>query len=402
MKRIYMDHAATTPLDVNVFKAMAPYFSKKYGNASSLHSFGREAKEALEESREKIAKIINAKPKEIYFTSGGTESDNLVVKGILRAAGNGKKVITSAIEHHAILHTVEVMEKEGFNAEYLPVSKEGFVNTVDVERLLDENTALVSVMHANNEIGSMQPIAEIGKLCKEQDVYFHSDAVQSIGKERIDVGKMNLSALIASAHKFYGPKGAGFLYLREGTEIEPLVHGGGHEKGLRSGTENVAGIVGMTKALEIAEKERDKESAKERKMQKRLVKGALQIEDSWLNGPKPGEKRLCNNINLGFDFVEGESIVALLDEKGIAASTGSACSSKSLEPSHVLRAIGLPHVKCHGSLRLSLGRSNTMKDVEYVLTVLPKIISKLRIVSPLRKGVNLAKFEKDIDEVHKH
>ncbi|MBN2067301.1 MAG: cysteine desulfurase NifS [Candidatus Diapherotrites archaeon] len=403
MNRIYLDHAATTPLDKRVLKEMQPYFSEKYGNASSLHFFGTEAREAMEKSRDAIAKAINARPEEIVFTSGGTESDNIAVKGV--AFGNkkrGKRVITSKIEHHAISHTCQFLEKDGFEVSYLNVDKEGSIDLAELEKEIGEGTTLVSVMHANNEIGAIQPVKEIGKLCREKGIYFHTDAVQSVGKERIDVEKMGIDLLSASGHKFYGPKGIGFLYARKGTKIHPLMHGGGHEKGIRPGTENVAGIVGMAAALKIAEKEREKENARERKLAKKLVNGALKIENSWLNGPAVGKARLSNNVNLGFDFVEGESIVLMLSDKGIAASTGSACSTRDLQPSHVLRAIGLPHVKCHGSLRLTLGRGNTGKDIDVVLKELPSIVKKLREISPLRKGVDISEFEEDVEHTHKH
>jgi len=398
-KRIYMDHAATTPLDKRVLKAMLPYFSEKFGNASSLHFFGTEAREAVEKAREDIAKAINAKPGEIFFTAGGTESDNIALQGVMKA-GKRKGLITTAIEHHAVLYTAERLRKEGFNVKFLPVSSNGIVELDALEKAVGKETALVSVMHANNEIGTIQPIGEIGKLCRAQSVLFHTDAVQTVGKEKIDVEKMNIDLLSASAHKFYGPKGAGFLHIRQGTKIQPLMHGGGHENGLRPGTENVAGIVGMAEALKIAVKEMREENAKERRLRGRLIDGCLKIEDSWLNGAR--EPRLSCNAALGFDFVEGESMVLMLSDRGIAASTGSACSSKSLEPSHVLRAIGLPHVKCHGSLRFTLGRSTTAKDVDYVLEVLPGIVERLRKISPLRKGVDISEFEENIDEKHEH
>lgn len=400
-KRIYLDHAATTPLDKRVLKEMQPYFFEKYGNAGSLHSFGQEAREAVEKSREQIAKAINAKPEEIIFTSGGTESDNLALQET--AYPNRKKgnhIITSSFEHHAVLHTVQFLEKDGFEASYLPVTKEGFVELQEFEKTLTDKTILASVMHANNEIGTIQPIQKIGKLCKEKGILFHTDAVQTAGKEKIDVESMNIDLLSASAHKFYGPKGVGFLYVKRGTKIHPLMHGGGHEKGLRSGTENAPGIVGMASALKIAVKGMEKENARERKLRDKLIDGCLGIEDSWLNGGR--EPRLAGNAGLGFDFVEGESMVLMLSDKGIAVSTGSACSTKSLEPSHVLRSIGLPHVKCHGSLRFTLGRSTTAKDIDYVLRELPPIVKRLREISPLRKGVDISEFEHDVEERHSH
>jgi len=403
MKRIYLDHAATTPLDERVLKAMRPFFWQKFGNASSVHSFGTEAREAIEKSRRLVAKAIGARPEEIYFTSGGTESDNIAVQEIAYTnRERGKHIVTSAIEHHAVGETCEFLEKDGFTVSRIGVDKHGFVDMGGLEKAVGKKTTLVSVMHANNEIGTIEPIAEIGKICAEKGAYFHTDAVQSVGKEKIDVRKMNIDLLSSSAHKFYGPKGAGFLFVKEGTEIHPLMHGGGHERGLRSGTENVPGIVGTAAALQIAEKEMEKEAARERALAKKLANGALLIENSWINGPPIGGKRLSNNVNIGIDFVEGESMVLMLSDKGIAASTGSACSSKSLEPSHVLRAIGLPHVKCHGSLRFTLGRGTVAKDIDYVLSALPGIVGKLRAISPLHKGIDIAEFEEEIGETHGH
>jgi len=399
MERIYLDHAATTSLDEEVLKVMEPYFSEKFGNPGSLHSFGQEAKEAVEKSRESIAKAINAKPDEIYFTSGGTESDNIALQGTMNA-NKGKGLVTSVFEHPAVLHTAEHLEEQGFDVKKLPVSKEGFVQLSDVKNALAKETVLVSVMHANNEIGTIQPIAEIGKLCREKGILFHTDAVQTVGKEEINVEKMNIDLLSASAHKLYGPKGVGFLYKRAGVKVKPIGFGGGHENGLRSGTENVPDIVGLAKALKIAINGMKEGNAREKKLRDKLVKGCLEIGDSWLNGGR--EPRLSCNAGLGFDFVEGESMVLMLSDKGIAASTGSACSTKSLEPSHVLRAIGLPHVKCHGSLRFTLGRSTKEKDIDYVLDVLPPIVKRLRGISPLRKGIDISSFEENIEHRHEH
>ncbi len=381
-RRIYLDHAATTPLDKRVLKEMEPFFSERLGNAGSLHSFGQEAREAVEKAREDIAKAINAGQEEIYFTSGGTESDNIALQGVMKAnREKGKGLVTSAFEHHAVLHTAQHLEKKGFDVNFLPVTKEGFVELSEVEKALHKETVLVSIMHANNEIGTVQPVKEIGEMCRERGVLFHSDAVQTVGKEKIDVQKMGIDLLSASAHKFYGPKGVGFLYKRAGVKAEPIAFGGGHEKGLRSGTENTPGIVGMASALKLAVKEMAEDNARERKLRNKLIDGCLEIKDGWLNGAR--EPRLACNAALGFDFVEGESMVLMLSDKGIAASTGSACSTKSLEPSHVLRAIGLPHVKCHGSLRFTLGRNTSAKDIDYVLQELPKIVQRLRKISPL-------------------
>ena len=380
-----MDNAATTQLDKRVFTAMKPFLFRKYGNASSLHTFGLEARKAIEEIRENVAKIINAEKDEIYFTSGGTESDNIALRGIAYAnKSKGNHIITSSIEHHAVFHTCKELEKQGFEVTYLPMTHEGFVNLENLKNAITDETILVSIMHANNEIGTIQPIEEIGKVCRENKIYFHTDAVQTIGKLKIDVKKMNLDSLSASAHKFYGPKGIGFLYVCKGVNIKPINFGGGHERGLRSGTENVPGIVGLGKALEICSEEMKKESSEDKKIRDMLIKGVLKIPNSWLNGPKT--ERLAGNANFGFDFIEGEALVMRLDMKGVASSTGSACSTKSLTPSHVLTSIGLPHVKCHGSLRLSLGRFNSEKEVDYVLKVLPKIVHDLREISPLYKG----------------
>ncbi len=401
MKRIYLDHAATTPLDARVLKEMEPYFLENYGNASSLHSFGREAREAVEKSREAVAKILNAKPDEIVFNSGGTEGDNTALRGVIKASKT-KRIVTSKIEHHAVEHTSKELEKEGAEVEFVEVDSEGFVDVAAIEKALAKETAIASIMHANNEIGTIEPIAEIGEMCREKGTIFHTDAVQSVGKEKIDVEKMNIDLLSASGHKFYGPKGVGFMYIKKGTKILPILHGGGHEKGMRSGTENVAGIVGLAKALEIAENEREKETAREKKLAERLVKGISEIGNSWVNGPEIGSKRLSNNINLGFDFVEGESMVFMMDEKGIACSTGSACSTKDLNPSHVLMAINLKPWKAHGSLRITTGRGTTEKDIDYAVESISEIVKRLREISPLRKGKDISKFEKGFEERHSH
>lgn len=382
MKRIYMDHAATTPVDKEVVKTMLPYFTELFGNASSLHSFGQEAKDALEESRRIIAKSINAKPEEIIFTSGGTESDNMAIKEIVFSSKNKNHIITSAIEHHAVLHTCEFLEKQGFKVTYLPVDRYGLVNPADVEKAITSKTALVSIMHANNEIGTIEPIAEIGKICSKYKVYFHTDAVQTFSKVPINVKKMCIDLLSASSHKLYGPKGVGFLYIKKGTKISPLIHGGGHEQGMRSGTENVAGIVGFAKAVQIAIKNMRKEIKEETRLRDKLINGVLKISNTRLNG-HPTE-RLAGNANFSFGGIEGESLVMHLDMKGIAASTGSACSTHSLKPSHVLTAIGLTPMQAHGSLRLTLGRENTEKDINYILRILPDIVKNLRKISPFK------------------
>ncbi|MFH1445453.1 MAG: cysteine desulfurase family protein [Nanoarchaeota archaeon] len=377
--KIYMDHAATTNVAKEVLEAMKPYFTEEYGNPNSLHLFGQNAARFLEESRTKIAKIINASPEEIVFTSGGSESDNTVLKGTLK---KGDHLITSAIEHPAMRETAKHLENLGVEVTFLPVDKEGFISIKDLEKSIKKNTKLVSIMHANNEIGTIEPIEEIGKICKKHDILFHTDAVQSFCKIPIDVQKMDIDMLSASSHKIYGPKGVGLLYVKKGTDMTPLIHGGGQESGMRSGTVNVAGIVGFAKAAEISAVEmKDK---KIKNMRNKLINELLKVEDSWLNGPE-GDKRLPNNINLGFDYIEGEALILRLNDKGIAASTGSACSSKSLRPSHVLLAIGLKPQKAHGSLRLTLGRDNTNKEIDYVIKNVKEVVEELRKISPLYK-----------------
>jgi len=380
--RIYLDYAATTPVDPKVTKTMLPYFSEKFGNTMSLHSFGQEVKQVLEESREVVAGLMKAQATEIIFTSSATESNNLALKGIAFAnKDKGQHIIISSIEHPCIMESAKWLEKRGFEITRLKVDKCGLVDPEDVKKAIKKNTILVSIMHANNEIGTIEPIEEIGKICKERDVYFHTDASQSFGKIPIDVNKMNIDLLTASSHKMYGPKGAACLFIKENVKIEPLLHGGGHESGLRSSTVNVSAIVGFTRACKICEKEMKKEAEKQIKLRDKLIKGVLEkIEFSHLNGhPK---KRLPNNTNFSFSFVEGESLVIQLDLLGIAGSTGSACSSAKLEPSHVLLAIGLKPQEAHGSLRLSLGRWTTEEEINKVLEILPEAIKKLRKISP--------------------
>lgn len=391
MKRVYLDHSATSPLDREVFEEMKPYFSLKFGNASSLHSFGREAYEAVELGRERVAKVINCKPTEVFFTSGGTEADNWALKGTALANRGKKHIITSSVEHHAVLHTCQYLEKNGYKVTYLPVDRYGFVKPEDVEDATRKDTLAISVMHANNEIGTIEPIAEIGKIARERGVYFHTDGVQSFCKIPTDVEKLNVDMFSISAHKFYGPKGIGALYIREGTKVEPLLHGGGHERGMRSGTENVPGIVGFGAASELGSKRMGRDAEKMIAMRDRLIKGTLKIGGSWLNGHPV--KRLPNNAHFCFSLIEGESLILYLDEKGIAASTGSACSSKSLEPSHVLLRIGLKHEEAHGSLRATLGRENTMEEIDYVLKVLPEQVEKLRELSPFKTKKQLSSFK---------
>jgi cysteine desulfurase len=380
-KRIYMDYAATTPVDPRVFKAMMPYFTEKFGNTMSLHSFGQEVKIALEESRKKIADFINAESEEIIFTSSATESNNLTLKGIAWTNKNkGKHIIISSIEHPCIMESAKWLEKQGFNITRLLVDRYGLINPEDVKRAINKETILVSIIHASNEIGTIQSIAEIGKICKERGVYFHTDAVQSFGKILIDVNKMNIDLLTASSHKMYGPKGIALLYIRKGTKIEPILHGGGQETGLRSSTVNIPAIVGLAKSCEIAKKVREREVQRITKLRDKLIKGVLEkISGSYLNGSL--KNRLFNNANFWFEGVEGESIVIQLDLAGIAVSTGSACSSVNLSPSHVLLAIGLKDEQAHGSLRISLGRWTTEKEINYLLKILPEIINNLRKIA---------------------
>lgn len=383
MKKVYMDYGATTPVDPRVLEAMKSYFLKDYGNSMSLHSFGIEAKEGLEDSREKVAKLMNANSKEIVFTSSATESNNLSLKGIAFAnRERGNHVIVSAIEHHCVLHSAEWLKKRGFEISYLPVDDQGLVDLNQLESMIRKDTILVSVMHANNEIGTVEPVGEIGKICREKGVYFHCDAAQSYGKIPIDVKKMNIDLLTINAHKVYGPKGVGALYVKEGAKIEPLLHGGGHEFGLRSSTVNIPGIVGFGKVAEIQKKEMASDKKKQIKLRNKLIKEILEIEDSHLSGHPT--KRLPNNTCFWFSYIEGESLIMQLDSYGIAASTGSACSTDDLEPSHVLLALGLRPEQAHGSLRLTIGKYTKKQDVDYVIGVLPKVVKKLRDISPFK------------------
>lgn len=384
MKTIYLDNAATTAVDERVLKAMIPYFNEKYGNASSLHQKGQEAKMALEESREVIAKSINAKADEIIFTSGGTEANNLAIKGLALAYPEKKHIIISKIEHDCVLNACKFLESKGYKINYLNVDKEGFIDLKELEKLITHDTLIVSIIHGNNEIGTIQDLSSIGKLCREKKVFFHTDACQSYTKTFIDVKKQNLDLLTLNAHKIHGPKGVGALYIRQGIKIIPIAHGGGHEKNRRSGTENIPGIVGFAEAVKIANKS---DVEKVRKLRDKLIAGLEKISGSKLNGVR-GEKRLVNNINFLFENVEGEAVGGYLDAEGIASSTGSACSSKSLEPSHVLLAIGLKPEQAHGSLRLSLSKFNTEEEINKVLEILPKIIERLRKISPFEKIVN--------------
>jgi cysteine desulfurase len=382
---VYMDYAATTPVDPRVLKAMNPYFSEKYGNTMSLHKQGREAKEALEESRNAVAALMNAEPHELIFMGSATESNNTVLKGVAYAnKKKGKHIITSAIEHACVLEPARWLKKQGYKITRLPVDKFGLVNLTQIENAIKKDTTLVSIMHANNEIGTIQDIEKIGKICNEKGVYFHSDAAQTFGKLPIDVKKMNIDLLSISSHKMYGPKGVGGLYIKKDTKIEPLLHGGGHEFKKRASTVNVAGIVGFAEAARIQEKEMSSDAKKQTELRDKLINGLLKIDDSHLNGHPT--KRLPNNANFWFAYIEGESLLIQLDANGVSASTGSACSSDSLEASHVLLAIGLKPQEAHGSLRLSLGKYTTEEGVNYALDVVPKSVERLREISPFKKG----------------
>ncbi len=386
MRRIYLDYAATTPTHPEVVKAMLPYFNDAFGNPSSIHSYGQEAKGAIEEARAKVASLIGARSEEIVFTSGGTEADNFALKGVAFANENkGDHIITSAIEHHAVIETTKFLERRGFKITHLPVDGHGLVAPDDVRKAITSRTILISVMHASNEVGTIEPIAEIGKIARETGVYFHTDAVQTAGHIPIDVNKLGVDLLSISAHKLYGPKGTGALYIRKGTKLISFMHGGEQERRRRASTENVPGIVGFGKAVEIAQKEMGEEAKQLTYLRDQLIRGLLErIDHSRLNGHPT--IRLPNNVNISVDFVEGESILLNLDLEGICASTGSACSSSSLEPSHVLLAMGLSHEQAHGSLRFSLGKWTTEDEIERVLDVLPRVVAKLRAMSPLLKS----------------
>ncbi|MBU2496630.1 MAG: cysteine desulfurase [Nanoarchaeota archaeon] len=381
--KVYLDNAATTPVDKEVFEAMKPYFSEKYGNASSLHSLGRQAREVLEQSRDTIKKKLNAKNHNLIFTSSGTESNNLAIKGIALANKDNNKnnFVSSRIEHGCVLHSLRWLKTQGYKTTWLHVNKEGFISLQDLNESITKNTLLVSIVHGNNEIGTLQDIKEIGKICHDKNVLFHTDACQSFTKTPINLQKQNIDLLTINSHKIYGPKGVGALLIRDGIELEPLLSGGGHEFGLRSSTENIPGIVGFAKAIESI-KEQDIE--KMRLLRDMLIKGALEIKETWLNGTENNNRRLCNIANISFKKVEGESIILHLDNKGIQASTGSACASKSLHPSHVLGAIGLKPEDSHGSVRFSLGKYNTKEEIEYTISNLKEIIEKLRKISPFK------------------
>ena len=392
MKTVYMDYAATTYVKPEVLEEMMPYFTEKFGNPSSFYGISRETKMAVDNARAQVAKAINCDPNEVYFTGGGSEADNWAIKGIATAhMKKGNHIITTKIEHHAVLHTCEFLEKFGFEVTYLDVNEEGFIDLKQLESAITDKTILVSIMFANNEIGTIQPIKEIGAICREKKVLFHTDAVQAIGSVPVDVKEMNIDLLSLAGHKLYGPKGIGALYIRKGVRIDNLIHGGGQERGRRAGTENIPGVVGLGKAIEIATENIEENRARLTVLRDKLIDGVLErIPYARLNGPR-GDKRLPGNSNISFEFIEGESILLSLDFEGICASSGSACTSGSLDPSHVLLAIGLPHEKAHGSLRTTLGAASTEEDVEKLLNELPPIIERLRNMSPLwydfkRKG----------------
>jgi len=395
-RKVYLDYSATTPTRSEVVEAMKPYFAEIFGNASSLHAFGQEARKALADARESIAAIIGAKPDEIIFTGCGTEADNMALKGAVWAnSGNGNHIITTKIEHHAILQTCEYLETQGFKVTYLDVDSNGRLDPQTVRKAFLPQTILVSVMHANNEVGAIQPIADIGQIIAAENanranpgasqIYFHTDAVQSAGKMKINVNELKVDLLSISAHKFYGPKGVGMLYVRRGTCMTPLFHGGHHERNRRAGTENISGIVGMAKALEMCATDMDAEQARQRALRERLEKGILAtIPDAVINGS--GGPRVANVLNCSFRAIEGEGLLLSLDLEGIAVSTGSACASGSSEPSHVLKAMCIDTALAQGTIRFSLGRLTTDDDISYVLEVLPRVVSRLRSMSPLWKG----------------
>lgn len=378
----YFDNAATTAVRKEVLDAMLPYFTESYGNPSGIYKLAKENKKAVEQARETIAKALGAQANELFFTAGGTESDNWALRGIVEASKKGKHIITSKIEHHAILHTCEYLEKNGCEVTYLDVDEYGLISLEALKNAIRPDTAIISIMFANNEIGTIQPIAEIGAIARENNIVFHTDAVQAFGHIPIDVNEMNIDLLSISGHKLYGPKGIGALYVRKGIAIKPLIFGGAQEKKKRAGTENVTGIIGLAKATELMLGEMEEESKRLIGLRDKLIDGILNsVPHARLNGHPT--KRLPGNVNISFEFIEGESILLLLNFKGIEASSGSACTSGSLDPSHVLLSIGLPHEKAHGSLRLSLGRYNTEQEVDYALAEIPPIITRLREMSPL-------------------
>jgi cysteine desulfurase len=386
MRKVYLDNAATTALSPRVLEAMLPYFTQYYGNPSSVHAFGREAKQGLDKARDQVAKALHCEPSEVIFTGCGTESDNTVLLGVAQRYGDkGKHIITTNVEHHAILHTCECLEKQGYSVTYLPVDQDGLVTAEQVAAAIRPDTILVSIMFANNEVGTIMPIQEIGAVCKEKGVLFHTDAVQAVGHIPVDVQAMHIDMLSLSAHKFHGPKGVGALYCRKGIRLPSYIMGGAQERGRRAGTENVAGIVGLGAAIQLATEQLEENRAKMTALRDRLMTGIqARISEVKLNGHPTN--RLPNNVNFSFKYIEGESILLMLDMNGIAASSGSACTSGSLDPSHVLLALGLPHEIAHGSVRLTLGDETTEEDIDYTIDVLEKTVARLRAMSPLYKG----------------
>ena len=385
IKTVYMDHAATTPPAEEVAEAMRPYLSEKYGNPSALYAIGRESRQAIEESRRKVAALINASADEVYFTSGGSESDNMALRGVLQARGDGPNhIVTTNIEHHAVLETAEFLQGIGYGVTIVEVESTGLVDPADIRRAIKPETAIVSVMHANNEVGTIQPVAEISKVCREAGVYLHTDAVQTVGNIPVDVEEMGVDMLSMSAHKLYGPKGVGAIYIRKGTRVARFIQGGEQERAMRAGTENIGGIAGLGAAAELAAGEMEAKVPRITALRDRLASGMIEaIDDTFLNGHP--DIRLPNNVHVGIRYIEGEAICLQLDTVGICASTGSACSSEALQPSHVLLALGVPTLEAHGSVRFSLGRGTTTEEVDYVLEQLPPIVKRLRAMSPLSK-----------------
>ena len=384
MRRIYLDHAATTPLREEVYQAMVPYLTEKFGNPSSVHWFGREIKKDVDEARGRVAKALKANVSEIFFTSGGTESDNLAILGSAAALKKkGKHIITSQIEHHAALHTCQSLEKQGYRVTALPVDNHGLVSPSDLAGAIKDETILISIMHANNEVGTIQPLSDLVAIARSHGIRFHTDAVQTVGNVPVDVNELGVDLLSISGHKIYGPKGVGVLYVREGTKLANIAYGGAQERNLRPGTENVAGIIGLARALELAVAEQPETQERMTELRNKLIHGLTALPDVTLNGHP--QQRLPGNVNVSVARVEGEALILSLDMAGIAISSGSACTSGSLDPSHVLLAMGLDHQRAHGSLRITLGKSTTEEDIDYVLSVVPGVIQRLRAMSPLRK-----------------
>ena len=383
-RQVYMDHGATTPVREEVLEAMLPFYKELYGNPSSVHARGREVRSAFEEAREKVARLLGATAEEIYFTSGGTESNNISLRGAAKKHGSSGHIITSSVEHHAVLDVCHDLEKDGYRVTYLPVDGDGLIDPQAVGDAITPDTFIISIMAGNNEIGTIQPIEEIGQIADQHNLLFHTDAVQVVGQLPVDVNEMKIDLLSLSAHKFNGPKGVGALYKRKGVKLNPLYRGGGQEGKLRPGTENVPGVIGLARALELSVEEIPEKKEKLEFLRDKLIKGLLEIDDVVLNGHR--EKRLPGNVNVSFKYIEGESILLSLDMHGIAASSGSACSSGSLDPSHVLSAIGLDHHTAHGSIRFTLGRGNSEGDIDYVLSKIPAVVENLRRISPMGKA----------------